>query len=136
MSVRSRLGHRLEFRARSKTGAAIRKLLGPSPKMARRLLGTAAKKTCRSISSRWVTGCARGPARRRPSTACPRQPCHVDESLVSGEPVPVGSPPATASSVLHVRSGHQILLTYLLQLPEQLVHFPDFLRLRQEDVDR
>jgi Cu+-exporting ATPase len=41
------LGQMLELRARSQTSAAIKSLLGLSPKTARRITRTAARKMCR-----------------------------------------------------------------------------------------
>ena len=92
------LGQVLELRARSRTGAAIRSLLGLAPKTARRIDADGAEHdvplehvhvgdrlrvrpgdTCRSTAS-----CSR--ARRA-----------VDESMVTGEPIPVEKQPATRS---------------------------------------
>ena len=64
------LGQVLELRARSRTGSAIRALLGLAPKTGARSCATmAARKTSRSIKSTSATGFACGPARKCRSTA-------------------------------------------------------------------
>ena len=51
---------------------------------------TAARRTCRSSTCTSAIGCACGPARRCRSTAsCSRARASVDESMVTGEPIPV-----------------------------------------------
>jgi Cu+-exporting ATPase len=62
------LGQVLELRARSRTGAAIRALLGLAPRTARRLAGDGNEEGSRSTRCARATGCGSGPARRCPST--------------------------------------------------------------------
>jgi len=69
------LGQVLELRARSRTGAAIKALLGLAPTTARKLLDGGRKRTSPSNTCRSGTGSGYGPARRCPSTAwCSRGP--------------------------------------------------------------
>ena len=64
------LGQVLELRARSRTSAAIRNLLGLAPKTARRdRAGRRAKRTCRSSTCRSAIACACGRASACRSTA-------------------------------------------------------------------
>ena len=70
------LGQVLELRARSRTGAAIRKLLGLAPPTARRIQrGRQRGRRAARAGARSATGCGSGPARRSRSTAsCSRAP--------------------------------------------------------------
>ena len=85
------LGQVLELRARARTGAALRALLGLAPKTrpphrARR----AARWTCRSTPSRSATGCAIRPGEKIPVDGVVVEGrSAVDESMLSGEPIPV-----------------------------------------------
>ena len=67
------LGQVLELRARSRTGAAIRALLGLAPKRLADCGRMAAMRTFHSIKCRLGTGCACGPAKRFRSTASSRR---------------------------------------------------------------
>jgi cation transport ATPase len=58
------LGQLLELRARSKTSAAIKSLLGLAPKTARRVKPDGAKRTLRWITCTWVICFAYDRARR------------------------------------------------------------------------
>ena len=85
------LGQVLELRARSRTSAAIRNLLGLAPKTARRIeSGRQRSRTCRSST------CSVGDRLRvRPGERVPvdgvvlEGTTTVDESMVTGEPIPV-----------------------------------------------
>ncbi len=84
------LGQVLELRARSATGAAIRKLLGLAPKQARRV-GADGSETDVPLEEVRVGD----RLRVRPGEKVPvdgvvvEGRSHVDESMVSGEPIPV-----------------------------------------------
>ena len=84
------LGQVLELRARSQTGAAIRKLLGLAPSTARLLLEDG---TEHDVPLEYVHAGNR--LRVRPGEKVPvdgvvlEGSSHVDESMISGEPVPV-----------------------------------------------
>jgi Cu+-exporting ATPase len=88
------LGQVLELRARSRTGAAIRKLLGLSPKTARRVGadGHEADVSLQSVQPGDVL-------RVRPGEKVPvdgvvlEGTSSVDESMISGEPMPVEKQP-------------------------------------------
>jgi len=84
------LGQVLELRARSATGAAIRKLLGLAPKLARRV-GSDGSETDVPLDAVQVGD----RLRVRPGEKIPvdgvvvEGQSHVDESMVTGEPIPV-----------------------------------------------
>jgi Cu+-exporting ATPase len=84
------LGQVLELRARSATGAAIRKLLGLAPKMARRI-----EPDGREVDVPLDAVRAGDRLRVRPGEKIPvdgavvEGSSHVDESMVTGEPIPV-----------------------------------------------
>ena len=91
------LGQVLELRARSRTGAAIRALLGLAPKTARRIRDDGGEEDVPLEHVTSAIGCACGRARRCRSTAsCSKGASAVDESMVTGEPIPVEKRPATA----------------------------------------
>ena len=88
------LGQVLELRARSQTGAAIQKLLGMSPKVARRVEKDGSEREIaleHVVVGDWL--------RVRPGEKVPvdgvvlEGTSHVDESMVTGEPVPVAKQP-------------------------------------------
>jgi Cu+-exporting ATPase len=87
------LGQVLELRARSATGAAIRKLLGLAPKLARRV-GPDGSETDVPLEQVRVGELLRV----RPGEKVPvdgvvvEGQSHVDESMVTGEPIPVEKP--------------------------------------------
>ena len=90
------LGQVLELRARSQTGAAIRALLGLAPKTARRVARRRhARRTCRSTQVQVGRPAARAPRREgaRSTASCSRATSAVDESMVTGEPIPVEKQP-------------------------------------------
>jgi Cu+-exporting ATPase len=84
------LGQVLELRARSATGAAIRKLLGLAPKMARRI-----ETDGREVDVPLEVVRVGDLVRVRPGEKIPvdgvvvEGNSHVDESMVTGEPIPV-----------------------------------------------
>jgi Cu+-exporting ATPase len=84
------LGQVLELRARSATGAAIRKLLGLAPKLARRV-GPDGSETDVPLEAVQVGDLLRvRPGEKIPVDAVVVEGrSHVDESMVSGEPIPV-----------------------------------------------
>jgi Cu+-exporting ATPase len=88
------LGQVLELRARTQTGAAIRKLLGMSAKSARRLLADGAEEDVPLDAVK-----AGDRLRVRPGEKIPvdgvvlEGSSSVDESMVSGEPIPVEKTP-------------------------------------------
>ena len=89
------LGQVLELRARSRTSAAIRNLLGLAPKTARRIDADGTERDV-PLADVYVEaiGCACGPASASPSTAASSKARRsVDESMVTGEPIPVEKAP-------------------------------------------
>ena len=84
------LGQVLELRARSRTSAAIRACSASRRRRRAASTPTAAERTSRSSTCTSAIACACGPARRSRSTAsCARAAATVDESMVTGEPIPV-----------------------------------------------
>ena len=83
------LGQVLELRARSRTSAAIRALLKLSPKTARlvRADGTEIDVPVEHIEPGDSFACV--PAKKCPWTASSPTESSVDESLMTGEPIPV-----------------------------------------------
>ncbi len=122
------LGQVLELRARSRTGAAIRALLGLAPKTARRLLDDGSEE---DVPLDEVQAGDR--LRVRPGEKVPvdgvvlEGRSAVDESLVTGEPIPVEKGPdeavigatvnGTGSLVIRAeRVGGETLLAQIVQM--------------------
>ena len=125
------LGQVLELRARSQTGAAIRKLLGLAPKMARRI---AQNGTDEDVPLELVHVGDR--LRVRPGEKVPVDGAveeghsSVDESLVTGEPIPVekqandrvvgGTVNGTGSFIMRAEKvGADTLLSQIVQMVAQ-----------------
>jgi Cu+-exporting ATPase len=84
------LGQVLELRARSRTGAAIRKLLGLSPKTARRVLPDGTEEDVPLEHIRVGDRMRIRPGEKVPVDGVVLEgKSSVDESMVSGEPIPV-----------------------------------------------
>ena len=91
------LGQVLELRARSATSGAIRALLGLAPKTARRVREDGGEEDVPSPRCARAIVCACGPASACPSTALLEGESAVDESMVTGEPIPVAKAPDSRS---------------------------------------
>ncbi len=124
------LGQVMELRARSRTGAAIRALLGLAPKTARRVEGTSERDVPLEQVQRGDT------LRVRPGEKIPvdgvvvEGTSNVDESMVTGEPVPVekrqgdrviGATVNTTGSLLMraERVGSETLLAQIVNMVSQ-----------------
>jgi Cu+-exporting ATPase len=84
------LGQVLELRARSRTGAAIRKLLGLAPKTARRLSASGEEQDVALESIRVGDRLRVRPGEKVPVDGVVLEgDSSVDESMISGEPIPV-----------------------------------------------
>ena len=86
------LGQVLELRARSRTSGAINALLGLAPKTARSRVGADGGERRRAArsGSRPAISCGSGPAKKfRSMASSSRADSAVDESMVTGEPIPV-----------------------------------------------
>ena len=84
------LGQVLELRARSATGAAIRKLLGLAPKLARRVNGDGSEADIPLEQVRVGDLLRARPGEKIPVDGVVVEGrSHVDESMVTGEPIPV-----------------------------------------------
>jgi Cu+-exporting ATPase len=125
------LGQVLELRARSRTSGAIKALLGLSPKTARRLKADGTEEEVPICHIR-----PGDPLRVRPGEKVPvdgiilEGSSHVDESMVSGEPIPVEKGAGdrvigvtvngTGSFVMRAeRVGEQTLLAQIVRLVSQ-----------------
>ena len=97
------LGQVLELRARSRTGAAIRTLLGLAPKTARRIDPDGTERDVPLAIFVSAIGCAFGPGSAIPVDGVVLDGAtSVDESMVTGEPIPVekaAGDPATGGTV-------------------------------------
>ena len=98
------LGQVLELRARARTGNAIRALLGLAPRIARAVLRRRLREDVPLEQVSRATACACGPARRSRWTASCWRARAVDESMVTGEPIPVEK---TAGSRVTGRHGQR-----------------------------
>ena len=88
------LGQVLELRARSRTSAAIKNLLGLAPKTARRIERDGTSATFRSSTCRSAIACGFGRVSAcRLTAASVEGATSVDESMVTGEPIPVEKAP-------------------------------------------
>ena len=88
------LGQVLELRARTQTGAAIRKLLGMSAKSARRLLADGAEEDVPLDAVKVGDRLRVRPGEKIPVDGVVLEgSSSVDESMVSGEPIPVEKTP-------------------------------------------
>jgi Cu+-exporting ATPase len=87
------LGQVLELRARSATGAAIRKLLGLAPKLARRIHPDGSETDVPLEQVRVGDLLRVRPGEKVPVDGVVVEgQSHVDESMVTGEPIPVDKP--------------------------------------------
>jgi Cu+-exporting ATPase len=88
------LGQVLELRARSQTGAAIQKLLGLAPKLALRLSAQGDEQEVPLAEVQLGDRLRVRPGERVPVDGVVLEgQSHVDESMVSGEPMPVAKEP-------------------------------------------
>lgn len=125
------LGQVLELRARSRTGAAIRALLDLSPKMARKIADDGAEADI-PLSSVAPGDCLRV----RPGEKVPVDgvvidgASAVDESMVTGEPIPVEKTPGTkvigatvnGTGSFIMRAEHVGSETLLAQIVQMVAH--------------
>ena len=122
------LGQVLELRARSQTGAAIRALLGLAPKTARRLDDDGSEEDVSLDSVRVGDRLRVRPGEKVPVDGVVLEgQSAVDESMITGEPIPVSKRPddpvtgatvnATGSLVIRAeRVGAETLLAQIVQM--------------------
>jgi P-type Cu+ transporter len=122
------MGQVLELRARSRTGAAIRALLGLAPKTARRMLNDGREEDVALDAVRVGDRLRVRPGEKVPlDGAVAEGESAVDESMMTGEPLPVEKKPGdgliggtmngTGALVLEVRRiGKDTLLARIVQM--------------------
>ena len=125
------MGQVLELRARSKTGEAIKALLGPAPKTARRLTPCGHEKDVSLDQLKEGDKLRIRPGEKVPVDGVVLEgSSHVDESMISGEPLPVAKAPGdevigatvngTGSLVIEARRvGEDTVLSQIVQMVAQ-----------------
>ena len=121
------LGQVLELRARGRASSAIKNLLGLAPKTARKIEADGAERDVRSIRSTSVTDFACDQRTHSRGWCGARRQSTVDESMVTGEPIPVekiadskvtgGTVNATGQFVMEAqRVGSETLLAQIVRM--------------------
>ena len=125
------MGQVLELRARSKTGEAIKALLGLAPKTARRLTPCGHEKDVTLDQLKEGDKLRIRPGEKVPVDGVVLEgSSHVDESMISGEPLPVAKAPGdevigatvngTGSLVIEARRvGEDTVLSQIVQMVAQ-----------------
>jgi Cu+-exporting ATPase len=125
------MGQVLELRARSKTGEAIKALLGLAPRTARRLTPCGHEKDVTLDQLKEGDKLRIRPGEKVPVDGVVLEgSSHVDESMISGEPLPVAKAPGdevigatvngTGSLVIEARRvGEDTVLSHIVQMVAQ-----------------
>ena len=125
------MGQVLELRARSKTGEAIKALLGLAPRTARRLTPCGHEKDVTLDQLKEGDKLRIRPGEKVPVDGVVLEgSSHIDESMISGEPLPVAKAPGdevigatvngTGSLVIEARRvGEDTLLSQIVQMVAQ-----------------